>query len=162
LFQTIFDQQRLATATSGVLDIYAQDFFGNALPRNPGEQDEEYRARIRESLFPTLGTRPSLERALKTSWASNWRVIEPRNAADTKGYGSAAAQADGGGYGYDTVGLRYGTLLVPFQAFIALDQTPTFNPPQVVLTAIESVRAGGTVMWVGGDASLTDFSGDIL
>lgn len=162
LLQNIFDQQRLGTATGGMLEIYADDFFGDGLPRHPDEPDDDYRARIKTSLFPTLGTRPSLERALTSSWDTEWRIIEPRNASDTKGYGSVTDAGAGGGYGYETTELRYGTLLAPFQAFISLRQTPTFNPPQIVLSSIESVRAGGMVMWVGGNASLTDFGGDIL
>jgi len=162
LFQSVFDQQRLATATGGMLDVYAEDFFGSGLPRNQGEQDDDYRARIKSSLFPTLGTRPSIERALKSCWGSNWRIVEPRNSSDTKGYGAINTPESGGGYGYEDPELRYGTLLTPFQAFISLDQTPTFRPPQAILTSIEAVRAGGTMMWIGGNASLSDFGGDIL
>ncbi|WP_162993466.1 hypothetical protein [Asaia bogorensis] len=160
--QDAYDQQRLATATGGMLEIYADDFFGDSLPRHPAEQDDDYRTRIKTSLFPTLGTRPSLERALTSSWNAGWRITEPRNASDTKGYGSVTNAGAGGGYGYETTELRYGTLLSPFQAFISLQQTLTFNPPQIVLSSIESVRAGGMVMWVGGNASLTDFGADIL
>lgn len=150
--QGAYDQQRLATATGGMLDIYAEDFFGEALPRNANESDDDYRVRIKAALFPTLGTRQSLERSLTANWEAGWRVVEPRNASDTKGYGSAASPGAGGGYGYGAADLRYGTRLSPFQGFVLLSDNPASTPPSSVLTGIEEIRAGGVVIWVGNAA----------
>lgn len=153
LFQSVYDQQRLGTASGGLLDIYAEDFLGNDLPRRTNESDDDYRARIKAALFPTLGTRPSLERALAASWDDGWRVVEPRNASDTKGYGSISAPSLGGGYGYGAPDLRYGTRLAPFQGFVLISENPASRPPADVLAAIEKIRAGGVVIWVGNQSS---------
>lgn len=153
LFQSVYDQQRLGTASGGLLDIYGEDFFGDQLPRLTNEADDDYRARVKAALFPTLGTRPSLERALAASWSDGWRVVEPRNASDTKGYGVISAPNIGGGYGYGAADLRYGTRLTPFQGFVLISDNPASTPPADVLTAIEKIRAGGVVIWVGNASS---------
>lgn len=162
LFQQVYSQQRLETATGGMLEIYAGDFYGSNLPRETAETDDAYRARIKATLFPMLGTRSSIENALTEAWGDKWLFIEPRNASDTKGLASLASPAVGGGYGYGTSGLRYGSRLVPFQGFVFLTSTPTFLPPATVTAAVEKIRAGGVMIWMGGSASLTDFEGEVL
>lgn len=162
LLSGVYAQQRLATATGGMLDVYSEDFFGDGLPREADETDDAFRVRIKAALFPILGTRSSIETALQSAWPDAWSYVEPRNANDTKGIGASDSPALGGGYGYGSQGLRYGSLNVPFQGFVTLSGTPTFVPPTAVLTAINKVKAGGFLIWVGGNASATDFGGDIL
>lgn len=127
LLQYVYPQQRLATATGAMLEIYAQDFFGSELPRDTGETDDAYRARIEAALVPLRFTRPAIEAAIADSWDDSWALVEPRNANDTKGIATAASPAIGGGFGYGTnleagytaeIGdptLRYGSLLAPFR-----------------------------------------------
>ena len=59
-FVYIYPQQRLSTATGAMLDIYAQDFFGDELPREDGESDDDYRARIKAAIVPLRFTRPAI------------------------------------------------------------------------------------------------------
>lgn len=44
-------QTRINTATDGWLDMIAYDFFGNNLPRKPGQSDDSYRAWIKVNLL---------------------------------------------------------------------------------------------------------------
>ncbi|WP_155723310.1 hypothetical protein [Gluconobacter potus] len=177
LLQYVYPQQRLATATGAMLDIYAQDFFGSELPRETGETDDAYRARIEAALVPLRFTRPAIEAAIADSWDDSWALVEPRNANDTKGMATAASPAIGGGFGYGTnleagytaeIGdptLRYGSLLVPFQGFILLKDAPTNAPPDTVCAEIEKTRAGGVVFWISGGMNglpVGDFGQDIL
>lgn len=177
LLTYIYPQQRLATATGPMLDIFAQDFFGSNLPRLTGESDDDYRARIKAELMPVRFIRPAIEDAISGSWDDKWALIEPRNANDTKGIASMSSPAVGGGYGYGSkigyenladIGdacLRYGSELAPFQGFILLKNAPTTAPPSAVTDAIEKVRAGGVVFWISGSSDgypIGDFGPDIL
>ena len=177
LLRYVYPQQRLATATGAMLDIYAQDFFGDNLPRYTGELDDAYRARIKLALTPVRYIRSAIEAAISDNWSDSWALIEPRNANDTKGIASLASPAVGGGYGYSTLigsvtpveigepALRYGSQLAPFQGFILLKNAPTTAPPPDVIAAIEKVRAGGVVFWVSGSSDglpIGDFGTDIL
>lgn len=51
-------------ATSDNLDLIAQDFFGNGLPRRPNESDNNYRNRILSSVMKLKATRPAMLAAL--------------------------------------------------------------------------------------------------
>lgn len=147
-------QTRLSTMTGAFLEMFAADFFGTGLPRKRGESDDEYRKRIQEALFPSLGTRPDVENTIRYEVGQSGRVIEPRNAADCKGLGSAASPAIGGGYGYGTPGLRYGSRMVPFQLFAQLPTGDTAQPSTQTLTRIAAVMPAGTIAWTQDVESL--------
>lgn len=147
-------QARLATMTGAFLDMFAADFFGTGLPRKQGESDDEYRKRIQEALFPSLGTRPDVENTIRYEAGQAERVIEPRNATDCKGLGSAASPAIGGGYGYGAPGLRYGSRMVPFQLFAQLPTGDTAQPSTQTLTRIAAVMPAGTIAWTQDVESL--------
>lgn len=160
LLEYIYPQQRLSTATGAMLDIYAQDFFGDELPRYAGESDDSYRERIKNGIVPLRFTRPAVEAAITGVRTSGWALVEPRNANDTKGIASKASPSVGGGYAYGsritganiaTPGnpcLRYGTNLAPFQGFVLLDDLSAGTPPEDVTDAINRVRAAGVVFWI--------------
>lgn len=147
-------QARLTTMTGAFLDMFAADFFGTGLPRKQGESDAEYRKRIQEALFPSLGTRPDVENTIRYEVGQAGRVIEPRNAADCKGLGSAASPATGGGYGYGAPDLRYGSRMVPFQLFAQLPTGDTSQPSTQTLTRIAAVMPAGTIAWTQNVESL--------
>ncbi|MFT9361592.1 hypothetical protein [Acetobacter okinawensis] len=147
-------QARLLTMSGAFLDMFAADFFGTSLPRKQGESDDEYRKRIQEALFPSLGTRPDVENTIIYEVGRAGRFIEPRNAADCKGVGSAAAPAIGGGYGYGASGLRYGSRMVPFQLFAQLPAGDTDPPSTQTLTRIAAVMPAGTIAWTQDVESL--------
>ncbi|AHI25486.1 hypothetical protein BGC31_05170 [Komagataeibacter xylinus] len=142
------DQTRLATMGGAFPDMFAADFFGTLLTRNPGESDDAFRARIEEALFPSLGTRPDVVDVIADQVGSAGRVIEPRNAGDCKGLGSLASPATGGGYGYGVAALRYGSRGAPFQLFAQLPTGDTNPPATQTLDRIADVMPAGTIAWV--------------
>ena len=161
------DQTRLASMSGAFLDMFAADFFGTTLTRAAGEGDDALRTRIEEALFPSLGTRPDVVNVLADELGMAGRVIEPRSATDCKGLGSVTSPATGGGYGYGTPGLRYGSRHAPFQLFAQLPTGGTDAPSPQTMARIAAVLPAGTIAWVqctpvAIEAEVNnDFGGDI-
>jgi hypothetical protein len=103
-------QTRIMSATDGWLDLIAVDFFGaNGLRRKPGQSDTSYRTLIIANLFREKATRKAITMALQTLTGRTPIIVEPRRPADTMDYGVSTS---GYGSGY------YGSLLLPYQAFV--------------------------------------------
>jgi hypothetical protein len=81
------DATRIQTAQNGALDLASEDFFGGALPRNPGESDASFRARILAAMFPAGATRAAVTAAVEKVTGYPARVIEPWRPADTGAWG---------------------------------------------------------------------------
>lgn len=103
-------QTRILTATDGFLDLVSLDFFGTTLLRQSQESDSAFRSRILSEMFLERGTRHGLIRALQILTGRTPWVFEPANPADTGGYNTGALA-------YNTAG-GYGSLLLPYQAFV--------------------------------------------
>lgn len=103
-------QTRIKTATDGWLDMIAADFFGDALLRAANQADESFRGRILISLFRERATRAGLIRVLQYLTGRTPIVVEPTRPADTGAYGGPTI-------GYGAAG-AYGSMLMPFQAFV--------------------------------------------
>ncbi|AZG15421.1 hypothetical protein EHF44_16695 [Cupriavidus pauculus] len=103
-------QTRIKTATDGWLDMIAADFFGNALLRAANQSDESFRARILINIFRERATRAGLIRILQDLTGRTPIVVEPTRPADTGSYGGPLI-------GYGVAG-AYGSMLMPFQAFV--------------------------------------------
>lgn len=103
-------QTRIATATDGFLDLISFDFFGIGLQRNPIEGDSAFRARIQAQMFLEKATRHGLIRTLQLLTGRTPWVFEPARPADTGAYCTNTM-------GYGVAG-GYGSLRVPFQAFV--------------------------------------------
>lgn len=141
-------QARIATATGPFLDLIAIDFFGaGGLTRDLNEIDDSYRTRIKAALFPLRSTRAAVSNKVFALTGVAPLIIEPRRAADTKGYGGVNQGAAGGGYGYGSTGLRYGSRLVPFQSFITVDNTKSALPDATIFAAIDDVMPVAYVAW---------------
>lgn len=162
-------QTRIATATDGFLDLIAADFFGNGLPRQGGQSDVSYRARIQSAIFLERGTRNALVRVLLQLTGRAPIVFEPQRPADTGGYGVACGYSAGGGYG--SLAYPYQSFVTAFRpawtglASIAGYGTPTgaYNigsqaeyaslstvggiQDNDIYAAIDSVRVAGTIIW---------------
>jgi len=104
-------QGRLATAFGWGLDLYAQDFFGTALLRNPGEVDAAYQTRIAAALQPTGVTRAAILGKLRALGCTA-TAFEPRNPSDTGGWDTPY-------FGWDTTVGGWGDSLLA-QAFITV------------------------------------------
>lgn len=105
-------QTRLATMTDGWLDLFAADFFGSTTKRAPNQSDGSFRTTIAANLFRERATRPGMVRALTDLTGQAPTIFEPRRPLDTGTYGGSY-----GGYG---VAGGYGSLLLPYQAFITV------------------------------------------
>ncbi|MEN7527033.1 hypothetical protein [Cupriavidus sp. DL-D2] len=103
-------QTRIKTATDGWLDMIAADFFGSALLRAANQSDESFRARILINIFRERATRAGLIRILQDLTGRTPVIIEPLRPADTGAYGGPTI-------GYGVAG-AYGSMLMPFQAFV--------------------------------------------
>lgn len=110
LYQYAVLQTRIKTATDGWLDMIAADFFGTALTRSANQSDASFRARIIINLFRERATRNAITRVLTDLTGRAPIIIEPQRPADTGAYG-----APNSGYG---VAGAYGSMLLPFQAFV--------------------------------------------
>jgi len=153
LIQATDAQTRIATSTGSFLDATAADYFGaGGLGRQAGEADAAYSARIRASLLPLRATRPALVAALTALTGQAPRIIEFRDAADCKGRGSLARPAAGGGYGYGSDGLRYGSMQRPFQLLVAVNGGSALQPA-AIYAAINKVLPAGVIAWTNPSAS---------
>lgn len=113
-------QTRLATSSGGWLDAYSTDFFGDDLPRAPGELDAPYRVRIKRELFRERATRAGMNRALTELTGAAPKIFEPARILDTGAYGYLR--------GYNVAG-AYGSMSLPFQAFIDVERPLSIGIP---------------------------------
>lgn len=105
-------QTRINTATDGWLDMIAYDFFGNGLPRRPGQSDDAYRAWIKVNLFREKATRKAIVLVVRELTGRDPLIIEPANPVDTGAYGGPML-------GYGVAG-SYGSLSMPYEAFVTV------------------------------------------
>lgn len=141
-------QTRITTATGPFLDMVANDFFGaGGFPRGVLESDDSYRSRIKAALFPRKGTRKAISDAVSALTDTVPVIVEPRRPADTGGFGGVGHATAGGGFGWGTPGLRYGSRLTPFQSFVFVDNTQVNLPSAQIYSAINSVMPVAYVAW---------------
>lgn len=103
-------QTRIKTATEGWLDMIAADFFGSTLVRSINQSDTAFRARIIVNLFRERATRAGIVSVLKDLTGRAPIIFEPLRPADTGAYSAPNS-------GYGAAG-GYGSVLLPFQAFV--------------------------------------------
>lgn len=125
LYLYVRTQTRISTASDGWLDMAAYDFFGNSLRRPSGMSDARFRHQIQISLLRERGTRQAIIDILKDLTGKTPVIVEPQRPIDTGAYGVLCS-------GYGLAG-HYGSMLLPYQAFV---------------TVHRPVRAG--VPWVAG------------
>lgn len=126
------NQTRIATATDAWLDIIAADFFGSNLTRGLNQTDASLRTAIGVNLLRPRATRAGLVGVLVALTGRTPIIIEPRRPLDTGVYGGPYV-------GYSAAG-AYGSMLIPFQAFII-----PYRPQQsgIPYVAGYGVSAGG-------------------
>jgi len=113
---------RISTATDVGLDIISEDFFGDNLPRLPGEDDEAFRQRIKDNLLKPKVTRQAISDAIEEATGYKPRMIEPFLPDDT-----CAWDADSY-WDLDSVreAFRWGDPGLAWQGFI-IAQLPLFS-----------------------------------
>jgi hypothetical protein len=135
-------QTRIKTATDGWLDMIAADFFGAALQRAGSQSDASFRARILINLFRERATRNGIVKVLTDLTGRAPVIFEPQRPADTGAYGAPNV-------GYGAAG-GYGSMLLPFQAFVQ-----AFRPAS---TGIPFVAGYGSSPGGYGVASRADYA----
>lgn len=116
-------QTRIKTATDGWLDLIAGDFFGTALSRQTNQSDASFRARIIINLFRERATRKGLIAVLQDLTGRTPTVFEPKRPLDTGAYSVSTS-------GYSLAG-GYGSMLLPYQAFITAFRPASSGIPNV-------------------------------
>ena len=116
-------QTRIKTATDGWLDMVAADFFGTALLRQSNQSDASFRARIIINMLRERATRTGIVKVLEDLTGRTPLVFEPARPADTGSYGGPTL-------GYGMAG-GYGSLLLPFQAFVIAYRPASTGIPTV-------------------------------
>lgn len=166
--------QRIATATDVQLDLISVDFYGDQLPRLPGETDDSFRTRIQASLFLPYTTREGFIICLTRLTGFAPRLIEPWNTGDTGGYDWSCYDVDTEGNPgcYGDAGMKYQAGIIAvlppaqsdgvsipiwgYDAGAAYDaQTGVFWEPTLQLYSsareldqlINRIKAFGTTIW---------------
>lgn len=103
-------QTRIKTASDGWLDMISADFFGTKLQRAANQSDTSFRARIIINLFRERATRNAIVKVLQDLTGRTPLIFEPLRPADTGAYGAPNS-------GYGMAG-GYGSMLIPYQAFV--------------------------------------------
>lgn len=116
-------QTRVLTATDGWLDMIAADFFGTAIVRKANQTDASFRAAIIANLLREKATRKSIISVLTQITGRAPLVVEPQRPADTGAYSAPNS-------GYSVAG-AYGSILLPYQAFVTAYRPPTSGIPMV-------------------------------
>lgn len=117
-------QTRILTATGGWLDLIAGDFFGASIVRAQNQTDASFRAAIIANLFRERATRNAIQLVLVALTGRAPRIVEPQRPADTGAY-----SAPNSGYG---VAGAYGSMLLPYQAFVTAFRPLSSGIPYVV------------------------------
>lgn len=120
LMSFVVRQARIGTASGNFLDMICTDFFGVSIQRKSSETDEAFRSRIRANLLLPRATREALTSTIVALLNDPPGIFEPRNAADTGGYGSEFRSNAGGGGGYGTSAMALGSSTMPFQYLLSV------------------------------------------
>jgi hypothetical protein len=142
LIAYVQNQCRIATATDGFLDLISADFFGPNLPRNAGETDTAFRARIQANLLRPRATRAGLIATVQTLTGTTPRLFEPQRPMDTGGWGGNPY----GGYGV-AGGYTNPALCRPNQALMTI--TPGNGVSDAAIAAaVDQAKPAGTIIWI--------------
>ena len=121
-------QTRLKTAFGAFIDMISADLFGMSLLRKNEETDDSFRARISAALISRRGTRQAVCDAVVAITSAVPSIYEPMRGQDCGGYASVGAEGRGGGRGYGSSGLRFGSNILPFQYFVDVQAYSSFAP----------------------------------
>ena len=115
-------QSRMQTMTGRWLDMAAIDFSGRRMKRNATESDASFRSRLIWYLNQDRCTRAAIDAAIVEATGISPDIFEPANPSDTGCYGQSMASGPGT-IGYGVCG-GWGSLTMPFQAFITIYRPP--------------------------------------
>lgn len=165
---------RIQTAIDGALDLASMDYFGGALPRNSGELDPSYEARITAALLPSGATRSAVVAAVEAATGHPCRAIEPWAPSDTGCWGRFFWNVDTPAtpFRWTNPGMEFQGFIdcvLPSPAFLGGNPAPCYDSSfywgiagssfidpnttttlgaQAVYNAINMAKVYGTIIWV--------------
>ena len=166
----VLRQLRLNTASGTGLDILAYDFLGDRVTRREGEADAQFRIRVRREILREKITRQAVRQNLLDLTGYEPEIFEPSNPRDTGGYGAGFAFNAAGGWGSRM--LNHQAFVTAYRpvgegppGISGFDDPPggwsagafALQSPEalnrgitdaVILEAVASTMAAGTVAWV--------------
>jgi hypothetical protein len=145
-------QTRILTATDGWLDMISADFLGTALTRKANQTDTSFRAAIIANILREKATRNSIIYVLTALTGRAPKIVEPQRPADTGAYSTPNS-----GYG---AGGAYGSMLIPFQAFVTAYRPLSSGIPMIAGYGI-STAAYSTPSQGGEYASISYVQGSV-
>lgn len=159
LIQFAHAQTRLGTSSGGWIDLWATDFFGTSLPRQPSETDVSYISRIQAEIFQQKSTRPAMINMLTTLTGRAPIVFEPNRPLDTGCMGMNTGPNSFCGAG------RMGSL-APYMALITAYRPKTFGgtPGAGYCNAIaySGMHALGSSSYTGSLSAETSSASDAM
>lgn len=157
-------QTRIKTATDGWLDIISGDFFGTNLPRLTNEIDSAFRSRILANLFVKGPTRDCMVNVLALLTGRAPDIFEPSNTTDSGGWDGSIYWDVQGKWGDPLPYESFVTAYLPSVGLIDLgewdeliywdtngffsDASQTAINTAVIISAVESTRVIGTLIWL--------------
>lgn len=157
-------QTRIKTATDGWLDIISGDFFGTNLPRLTNEIDSAFRSRILANLFVRGPTRDCMVNVLALLTGRAPDIFEPSNTTDSGGWDGSIYWDVQGKWGDPLPYESFVTAYLPSVGLIDLgewdeliywdtngffsDASQTAINTAVIISAVESTRVIGTLIWL--------------
>lgn len=135
---------RLGTSSGGWIDMWAADFFGNGMPRLPGETDALYIIRIQVMMLQGKATRAGMIAALTLLTGRAPVVTEFQQTTDTGSYSHLFGYGQAGAYG--SMAYPWNCCIVVYRPLVATPQYGLLD--STIYTIINAVRPAGTVIWV--------------
>jgi hypothetical protein len=144
-------QSRILTASDGWLDVIAGDFFGTSIVRAAYQTDASFRAKIIANLLRERATRKSITQVLTALTGRAPTIVESQRPADCGAYGAPNS-------GYGSAG-AYGSMLIPYQAFVTAFRPLTSGAPYIA--GYGSPSSGYGVASRGDYVSLASIVGSV-
>lgn len=139
LFLFVVQQSRLRTATGAFLEMAAQDYLSDSLPRRADESDDSYRQRLLLALRRFRATRASINEAANSAgYAVN--VFEAAQPRDTGVYNGSSCLA------WSTIG-AWGSMQMPLESLIVAHPQADHQEDELWKNLAHSAPAGGAI-WV--------------
>lgn len=139
LLNVVRQQSRVATVTSGFLDLAATDFFGSRLLRRAGESDDAFRVRLLAAMKRSRATRNAVIWVAQDE-GYTVAVFEPARPADTGAYSIPGNLAWGSAGGW-------GSLQMPLECLVTARREAGGDDTRLKVALTDSLPAGG-VAWL--------------
>lgn len=145
----------LTNAVGTQIDDIVKDYFGNKLPRLPGEGDAAYKGRAVTRLMLPVGTREGMDLGVFSVVGTHPIILENRDLANSCGWakwtpGNKYTAQVYGDFAWNRAG-RFYLNLGAYQALITVYQpeptSPNFLTFDQIMALVNSLKPEATIMW---------------